>query len=282
MKKLLVITILFVATFTANAQIDTPQPSPAAKVEQKVGLTDLTLEYCRPSMKGRTIFGDLVPYGKLWRTGANKNTIISFNDNVTIEGQEVKAGSYAIFTTPNKKSWDITFYSNTENWGTPKNWDEALVAAKVTVDVMNMPIKMETFTMLFDDLTIDSAMLGFIWEDVYVGVKIGVPTAKKVTANINKVMNGPGASDFYAAARYTLESGGDINKAVTWIDKAIELTKTAPKFWYLRQQSLIHAKAGNIKKAIQAAKASLAGAEKAGNADYIKMNKDSIKKWSDK
>ena len=273
------IALVMVASFTANAQIKTPQPSPFAKMEQKVGLTDITLEYSRPNMRGRSIFGGLVPYGKMWRTGANKNTIISFSDDVVIGGKEVKAGSYSIFTTPRANSWEVVFYSDTENWGTPKQWDDNLVAAKVTIDAVKMPMKMETFTMLFDDLSYDSAVLGMLWEDVYVGVKIDVPTAKKVNASITKVMAGPGAGDYYSAARYNLESNGDINQAVTWIDKAIDMTKDEPKFWYLRQQSLIHAKAGNKRNAIKAAKASLAGAEKANNADYVKMNKDSLKEW---
>ncbi len=273
------IALVFVASFTTNAQIETPQPSPFAKVEQKVGLTDLTLEYSRPNMRGRTIFGDLVPYGKLWRTGANANTKITFSDDVMIGGKEVKAGSYAIYTTPNEKSWEVVFYSDANNSGTPAKWDDSKVAAKVTTDVMKMPMKMETFTMLFDDLSNDSAVLGMLWEDVYVGVKIEVPTSKKVTASINRVMNGPGAGDYYAAARYNLESGGDIYQAATWIDKAVAMSEGEPKFWVLRQQALIHAKAGNKKMAVQAAKASLAGAEKAGNDDYVKMNKDSLKEW---
>ncbi|WP_452222635.1 DUF2911 domain-containing protein [Lacinutrix chionoecetis] len=279
MKNLLMIALVFVASFTTNAQIETPQPSPFAKVEQKVGLTDLTLEYSRPNMRGRTIFGDLVPYGKLWRTGANANTKITFSDDVMIGGKEVKAGSYAIYTTPNEKSWEVVFYSDANNSGTPAKWDDSKVAAKVTTDVMKMPMKMETFTMLFDDLSNDSAVLGMLWEDVYVGVKIEVPTSKKVTASINRVMNGPGAGDYYAAARYNLESGGDIYQAATWIDKAVAMSEGEPKFWVLRQQALIHAKAGNKKMAVQAAKASLAGAEKAGNDDYVKMNKDSLKEW---
>lgn len=279
MKNLLMIALVFVASFTTNAQIETPQPSPEAKIEQKVGLTDLTLEFSRPSMRGRAIFGDLVPYGEMWRTGANKNTIITFSDDVKIGGKEVKAGSYAVFTKPNKSSWDIVFYTDTNNWGTPKAWDENKVAAKVTTDVMNMPMKMETFTMLFDDLTNNSAVLGILWEDVFVGVTIEVPTAAKVKANINKVMNGPGAADYYAAARYNLESNGDIKQAVVWIDKAIDMSKDDPKFWMLRQQSLIHAKAGNKKEAIKAAKASLKLAEEADNAGYVKMNKEFLKEW---
>ncbi|HIC31364.1 MAG TPA: DUF2911 domain-containing protein [Flavobacteriaceae bacterium] len=279
MKKLITLLMVFAVTFTVNAQIETPQPSPSQKMEQKVGLTDVTVQYSRPSMKGRTIFGDLVPYGKLWRTGANQNTMVTFSTDVMIGGKTVKAGSYAIFTTPNKDNWEIVFYSDTNNWGTPQNWDESKVAAKVISEVYDIPMDIETFTISFDDLTNDSAVLGIMWEKVYVGVKIEVPTDKKVSAAIEKVMNGPSADDYYAAARYYLESGKDINQAVVWMDKAIEMTKDNPRFWWLRQQSLIKAKAGDKKGAIQAAKASLEGAEKAGNADYIKMNKDSLKEW---
>lgn len=279
MKKLITLLMVFAVTFTVNAQIETPQPSPSQKMEQKVGLTDVTVEYSRPSMKGRTVFGNLVPYGKLWRTGANQNTMVTFSTDVMIGGKTVKAGSYAIFTTPNKDNWEVVFYSDTNNWGTPQNWDESKVAAKVTAEVYDIPMDIETFTISFDDLTNDSAVLGIMWEKVYVGVKIEVPTDKKVSAAIEKVMNGPSADDYYAAARYYLESGKDINRAVVWMDKAIEMTKDNPRFWWLRQQSLIKAKAGDKKGAIKAAKASLEGAEKAGNADYIKMNKDSLKEW---
>lgn len=279
MKKLLVIALVFAVSFATNAQVETPQPSPFSKVEQKIGLTDVTLEYSRPSMKGRAIFGELVPYGKLWRTGANANTKITFSDDVMIGGSKVKAGSYAIFTTPNETSWDVVFYSDTQNWGTPAKWDDNLVAAKVSTEVMKMPMKVETLTMTFDELTNNSGTLGIIWEDVYVGVKIEVPTAEKVSANIEKAMSGPGAADYFSSAVYYLQEGKDIEKAVKWIDKAVDMTKDDPRFWYLRQQSLIHAKAGNKEGAIAAAKASLAAAEKAGNEDYIKMNKASLKEW---
>ena len=279
MKKLLLMALVFTLSFNVNAQVKTPQPSPFAKVEQKVGLTDVTLEYSRPSMKGRTIFGDLVPYDKLWRTGANSNTSITFSDDVTINGQSVKAGSYAIFTKPSAEKWEVIFYSDNSNWGTPEKWDDAKVAAKATVDVYQMPMKVETFTMTFDDLSIQGATLGMIWENVYVGVPFGVPTDSTVSASIEKTMSGPGAGDYYSSAVYYLQEGKDIAKAQMWIDKAVDLTKDSPRFWYMRQQSLIHAKAGNTKGAIKAAKASLAGAEKAGNADYVKMNKESLKEW---
>ncbi|OEJ98536.1 dihydrolipoamide dehydrogenase [Flavivirga aquatica] len=282
MRKLLFMLLAFATVCTVNAQVKTPQPSPFSKIEQKVGLTDVTLEYSRPSMRDRAIFGNLVPYGKLWRTGANANTKITFSDAVVISGQTLKAGTYAIFTKPNEKSWEVIFYADADNWGTPKTWDDTKVAAKATVDVIKMPVKIETFTMTFDDLTNKSAALGILWEDVYVGVTFEVPTDKGVSASIESVMNGPGARDYFSAAVYYLQEGKDINKAKTWIDKAIEISKDNPPFWMLRQQSLIHAKAGDKKGAIAAAKKSLAGAEKAGNADYVKMNKDSLKEWGAK
>ncbi|WCO00539.1 DUF2911 domain-containing protein [Psychroserpens ponticola] len=279
MKKLLLVFAVFAIAFNVNAQIETPQPSPFSKVEQKVGLTDVSIEYSRPNMRGRTIFGDLVPYGKLWRTGANKNTMITFSDDVTVEGKELKAGSYAIFVTPSEKSWEVVFYSNTENWGTPSEWDDTKVAAKVTAEVYPIPMKIETFTISFDDLTSESANIGLMWENAYVGVKFDVPTDKSVTNAIDKIMAGPGADDYYAAARYYLESDKDIDTAVKWIDRAIDMTKDQPRFWWLRQQALIHAKAGNKDKAIEAAKASMAGAKEAKNDGYVKMNMESLKEW---
>ena len=130
MKKLLLICFL-AAGVTMQAQIETPQPSPSAKLEQKVGLTDVTVEYSRPAMRGRTIFGDLVPYGQLWRTGANANTKITFSDNVTIGDTSLKAGTYAVFVKPTAKMWEVIFYTDSSNWGTPGEWDEAKVAASV-------------------------------------------------------------------------------------------------------------------------------------------------------
>ncbi len=279
MKKLFLITLALTLSLNISAQVETPQPSPFSKQEQKVGLTDVTIEYSRPSMKGRTIFGNLVPYGKLWRTGANKNTTISFSNDATIDGQTLKAGTYAIFAKPGETAWEIIFYADTNNWGTPREWDDAKVAVKTSAKVFKLPVKIETFTLSFDDLTNSSSVLGLMWEDVYVGVKFEVPTDKAVLTSIEKTMNGPGANDYYASAVYYLQEGKDIKEAQKWIDKAVDMTKDKPRFWFLRQQSLIHAKAGNKKGAIAAAKKSLEGAEKAGNADYVKMNKDALKEW---
>lgn len=278
MKKLLCLIALIAISLNVNAQIDAPAPSPFSKIEQKVGLTDVTVEYSRPSMKGRTIFGDLVPYGTLWRLGANANTKITFSDDVTIGGSTLKAGTYAVFATPNQSTWDVVFYSDASNWGTPQNWDDSKVAAKVTVEANALPFDIETFTMSIDNLTSGSAVLGMYWEQVYVGVEFKVPTDAKVSAAIEKTMKGPSANDYFASAVYYLQEGKDINQAKTWIDKAMSMMEK-PAFWQLRQQSLIYAKAGDKKGAIEIAKKSLAGAKEAGNNDYVKMNTDSLKEW---
>ncbi|GAB5563798.1 MAG: DUF2911 domain-containing protein [Winogradskyella sp.] len=279
MKKLVLFAFALTLMFSVNAQVETPQPSPFTKIEQKVGLTDVTLEYSRPSAKGRAVFGELVPFGKMWRAGANKNTMITFSDTVIIGDSKVEAGSYAIFITPNKESWDVIFYSDTNNWGTPRNWDDSKVVAKATAKIYEMPMKVETWTIGFDDLTNSSTNLGFIWENTYASITIKVPTDDKVTASIKNTMAGPSADDYYSAAVYNLAEKKDLKQAMKWIDTAVEMTKDQPRFWYLRQQSLIHAANGDKKGAIEAAKKSLAGAKERGNADYIKMNMDSLKEW---
>lgn len=278
MKKIFLFVFAVAIAGTIEAQIKTPAPSPSQKIEQKVGLTNVTLEYSRPAMRGRTIFGGLVPYDKLWRTGANANTKISFSDNVEIGGKTLEAGSYAIFTRPSVKSWEVIFYSDDSNWGTPEKWDDAKIAASFTAQVYPMPMQVQSFTMTFDDLTNDSANLGMIWENVYVAVPIKFGTDKMVSANIDKVMNGPSDNDYYKAAVYYLESDSDINQAKTWIDKAI-LLREKPAFWYHRQQSLIYAKAGDKKGAVKAAKRSLKLAKEADNDDYIALNEKALKVW---
>ncbi|TJY35832.1 DUF2911 domain-containing protein [Pontimicrobium aquaticum] len=278
MKKLLLIMLAFTTSYAVNAQIQTPAPSPASKIEQKVGLTDVTIEYSRPSMKGRVIFGDLVPFGKIWRTGANARTKISFSDDVTIAGTTVKAGSYAIFTIPNADTWDVIFYTEHQGAGAPQTLDESKIAARTTVDVHAIPFDVQTFSFDINNLSNSSATIDMIWEKTYVAIPFTVPTDAKVSAGIESVMSGPGFNDYYGAASYYYSEGKNLDTAKKWIDKAMSMTDS-PQFWQLRQQSLIYAATGDKKGAIALAKQSLAAAEKAGNADYVKMNKESLAEW---
>ena len=274
-------TLLFtVITISIQAQIKTPAPSPSAEIEQVVGLTEVEVEYSRPSMRGRTIYGDLVPYGKLWRTGANARTKISFSTDVTIDGKELKEGSYGLLSIPNKESWEIIFYSDADGGGAPAELDEAKIALKVIAKSHTMNGKMETFTIGIGDLADpNSAMMYIMWEQTRVGIKIGVPTDKITMKTIESTMAGPSNGDYYQAAVYYLNADKDLNQAKEWIDKAISGNDNPP-FWQLRQQSLIYAAIGDKKGAIAIAQKSLAASEKAGNADYIKMNNESIAEWS--
>jgi hypothetical protein len=281
MKKVLVL-LLVIAGFNSNAQVKTPQASPSSKIEQVVGLTTVQIEYSRPSAKNRTVYGELVPYGKNWRTGANENTTINFSENVKFGTNELKKGKYAIYTTPKADSWDIIFYSDTNNWGLPDVWDDSKVALKVTVKPETLNKSVESFTISLNNLTSDTGTLDLSWERTIVSVPFTVPTQELAINSIEKTLAGPSSTDYFSAAQYYYQSDKDLNKSLLWINNSISLTpagKDVP-FWYLRLKSLIQAKLGDKKGAIQSAKFSLEGATKAANKDYEKMNKDSIAEWS--
>ncbi len=281
MKKIILGIVMIMVSFQIEAQVKTPAPSPKCTVEQKVGLTDVTIEYSRPSMKGRTVFGNLVPYGKLWRTGANQNSMITFSDDVVIKGQTLKKGKYAIFVTPKVDMWEVIFYTDTENWGTPENWNEKNVALSTNVDTKILSAPVESFTIGINNLDNNFAHLEFSWEKTFVALKFEVPTQKTAMASIDKALAGPTAGDYFSSAQYFYQSNGDMNKALEYVNKALDLNKDKP-FWYTRQKSLIQAKLGDKKGAIETAKISLEAAVKEKNDDYVKMNNDSIVEWSKK
>ncbi|HAH54973.1 MAG TPA: dihydrolipoamide dehydrogenase [Flavobacterium sp.] len=281
MKKIIFILAMIIANYVSEAQVKTPQPSPKSTLTQVVGLTTVEIVYSRPSAKGRDVFNNLVPFGKLWRTGANENTTISFSDDVIIDGKTLAKGKYAIFTTPKADIWEIIFYTATDNWGNPENWDEAKVALKTTAKSDHIDRFVESFTIGINNLDNNFAHLELSWEKTIVALKFEVPTAKNAIASIDKVLAGPGAGDYFSAAQYYFQSNGDMTKALTYVNKALDMNKDKP-FWYNRLKSLIQAKLGDKNGAIETAKISLASAEVAKNQDYVKMNKDSIAEWSKK
>jgi Protein of unknown function (DUF2911) len=285
MKKILLTAALVMAlSLTSNAQIQTPQASPHAVIEQTVGLTSVKIDYSRPSARGRAVYGELVPFGRVWRTGANMNTIITFGDDVKIAGKDIKAGKYALYTQPKADSWDVILYNDTNNWGTPEKWDETKEVVRATVKPEFLSRHVETLTIGMNALDSDFGFLEIAWEKTMVALKIEVPTKATALKSIEEAMSGPTQGAYFAAAQYYYQSNADMNKALTWINSAIEKTEKGQEvpFYILRQKSLIQAKLGDKTGAIETAKLSLAGAQKANNADYIKMNQDSIKEWSKK
>ena len=284
MRKIILLMAFMIANFVIEAQVKTPQPSPKSSFEQVVGLTNIDVVYSRPSAKGRNVFGDLVPYGKLWRTGANENTTISFSDDVIISGKSLKKGKYSLYTTPKADVWEIIFYSDVDNWGTPEKFDESKVALRTTANPENLSKKIETFTINMGNLENDGAQLELAWEKTMIAVKIEVPTKATALASIVKTLAGPAAGDYFSAGQYYNQSNGDLNKALEYVNKAITMTPSGKEvpYWYHRQKSLIQAKLNDKKGAIETAKLSLAGALKDNNQDYVKMNNDSISEWNRK
>ena len=272
-------SILLIVSGFAFGQIETPQPSPLAKIEQVVGLTDVAITYSRPAVNNRSIMGDLVPYGKIWRAGANANTTIEFSDEVKIGGQKLASGKYAIFIRPGVSMWEVFFYTKTDNGGLPDEWNPKAVALVVesTVDIFDKPI--ESYTISIDNLHQNGATLNFSWENTQASLELSVPTEAKTMASINKTMKGtPKSRDYYNAAVYYREVGKDLNKAKQWIAKAIELDDG--KYWMYRQQALILKALNETDAAIEASKTSLKLAAEAGKQDYVRLNNKAIAEWS--
>ena len=281
MKKIILVLAVVFSSYNSNAQVKVPQPSPKSTLEQVVGLTNVSVEYSRPSLKGRRIFGDLVPFGKVWRTGANENTTISFSDDIIIDGKTLKKGKYSLYTLPKVESWDVIFYATTDNWGNPEVWDETKVVLRTSVKPETLNKKVESFSIAINNLDNNFANLELSWENTIVTLKFEVPTQKTATESIDKALAGPTAGDYFSSAQYFYQSNGDMNKALQYVNKALEMNKDKP-FWYTRQKSLIQGKLGDKKGAIETAKLSLAAATVAKNNDYVKMNTDSIAEWSKK
>ncbi len=269
--------ILVLFTVDATAQIRTPQPSPGSKVTQTVGLTEITIEYSRPGAKGRTVFSKdgIVPFGGMWRTGANSATKLTFGDDVKIGGQNLKKGSYALFTKPNATEWQIMLF----NYDTPSAGGYGDKTPVITFSAKPMMLNdmVETFTIDINDITNTTANINLIWEKTKVSLPLEVEVESRVLADIERVMAGPSANDYAAAANYYFASKKDLSKALEWMQKANAM---GARYWNLRTESLILAELGRTKEAIATAEKSLAMAKEAGDDAYIRMNEASIKEWN--
>lgn len=268
-----------VATMAASAQIKTPAPSPTCKVSQEVGLIKIDLDYSRPSAKGRKVFGDLVPFGEMWRTGANSSTKIAFSEAVKVGGVELAKGTYALYTIPGEKEWNVIFYKNTSFGGVPgKDFNDADVAVRFNVPAAPQRDMVETFTININNLRNNGADLELSWEYTKVVVPISLDTDSKVVADIKAQMEGPSATTYYQSARYYYEEKKDMNMALAWVQMSLD--KGGEKFWILRQKALILAELGRYKDAIAVAERSTELAKADGNKDYQRMNDKSIMDWA--
>jgi hypothetical protein len=279
MKKLLLV-ILAATCFLAEAQIQTPAPSPAGSVTSVVGLTDIKISYFRPKLKGRKVFGEgdsyMHEYGKIWRTGANTGSRISFSDDVTVEGNAVPKGEYLIFTWPGATEWTVSLYKDLSLGGNTDGYKEADEVAKFKVKAEKLSTPVETLTFNIGDIADDntSAKVQLAWENVSVKFTVGVDFDKKVMASIeaNTKVN-PNA--YAAAANYYFENGKDLKQALAWITLACDANAEA--FWNLLTKARIQKALGDKKGAMATSQLSKAAATKAGNDGYVKMNDELMK-----
>lgn len=276
------IALCVLVTFGATAQINTPQPSPAGSVSSTVGLTDVSIDYFRPGKKGRTIFGAgedaLVPFGQIWRTGANAGTVIRFSTDVKIDGQDVKAGEYQILTMPGADEWQVMFHSELIG-GNMNNYSEEKVVAKATVKPVTTSGTVERMTFQIADISEDntSATIQLTWDNTSVKVPLSVDFHESVMKDIAaKTQVNP--QNYVAAANYYLNSGENLDKALEWMNKYLSLGENSGQFWHVHTKAQILAKLGKKKEAIATAQDSMAKAKafEQGDFGYIKRNEDLI------
>jgi hypothetical protein len=280
MKKLLfAIAVGLSASF--NAQVLTPKASPVAKLQQKVGLADIQIDYSRPSVNGRVIFGELIPFGQTWRLGANENTKITSSEALIFGKDTLKAGTYALFAKPGQSSWEFYFYTDYSNWGLPEKWEDAKVALKVTAAAETSKEFTENLTLQLEDLKSSSAKITLTWAQTKVTLPFTLDTKTKVLASIDKTMAGPSANDYHQAATYYFNEKLDLKKALEWSTKAVEL-RGPSAYWMTRLKAQLQAANGDYKGAIETAKVSMEAAKADGDDTYVQANQKSIDEWSKK
>jgi len=281
MKRLAFICFLCTTSF-GFAQLDHPKSSPAAQVSQEVGFTKITVDYSRPAARGRTIFGELVPYGRIWRVGANQSTKISVDSDIEVAGNTLTKGTYALYAFPEKEAWEIVFHKNTSHWGDGrKNYNPEEDAFRVTINPKVTETHQENFLISFDNITHDSCQMIWHWAKTKVVIPISVNTRLVMEQKIEKALQpGPSAQTYYEVARYYVEQKTNYEKALNYLNKAITLG--GDTYYFHRVKSLAQAALGQHSAAIISAKKSLKIAESLGKDEFVRMNQKNIDLWSRK
>ena len=269
--------VTLLAAPAAHAQIATPQASPKSTVSQRVGLTDITITYSRPGVKGRTVFGTVVPFGKRWRTGANATTSIKVSDDVLIEGKKVAAGEYGLYTIPNKTEWLVVLNKSLKQGADVDGFKDDQDVARFTIKPYKVASKVETFTINFTDITPATANVAMEWEMTGAKFKVTADVDTKVMTQIDEKITKaatPAPGDLAAAAVYYFDNNKDLKQALAWMEKANAAEPT--KFWNLNTEAKIRLRMKDYAGATKAAEASKKGALAATppNGEYVKMNEE--------
>ena len=264
MKKLILLSAIF--SFSCiTAQIKTPQPSPSATIVQKVGISNVTVDYSRPGVKKREVFGGLVAYNKIWRTGANKATKITFDENFFFGGAKVKKGSYSLFTIPGEKEWYVLLNKETELWGSG-NYNDDNEVVRIAIAPQETKDFTESFTIEFGNFNSFSAVLSLKWANTLINIDIESMSAKKVQNDFLELLtNGPSANDYYNGAKFFVDNTSEEEMALEWINIAIE--KKPDAFWMMYHKARILKKMGNNNEAVITAQETISMASEAKD-DY--------------
>ena len=277
MKKNYIFFILFsLSTVLTNAQVKTPQASPVCTISQAVGTSDISITYSRPGAKNRAIFGNIVPYDKMWRTGANKATKISFSEEVTFAGQKLPAGEYSLFTIPSTSEWEVILNNELNLWGTGE-YNEADDVLRVKIPSSSNENHVESLTIDLNTFSSSGADLTISWEKTKVIIPINTNAIEKIQKEYTTILEeGPSANTYYKGARFFLENNLDLELALKWINSAIE--KRPEAFWMSYQKARILVLMNNSKEAIKVAKEVITMAEAAEDSyGYDKKANDLIK-----
>ncbi len=265
------ICLFLVLSTGFSQQLKTPTLSPFSKISQEIGLTEIIISYARPSAKGRAVFGTLVPFDKIWRTGANAGTKITLNESARIGGHPIDAGTYAIYTIPKKNEWTIILHANTKLRslaGDVYKQKDDVFRFKVNSQKLNQYT--ETFTLQFADLSSDSCTLQLIWENTLINIPIEVEVDEKIESQMRSFLTTPEnvpPRTYFEAAQYHLNNKTDLGQAIKWIDGALE--KSPKNFRYGLLKSKIQRKNGNSKEALLTIEEAIKWAKLANNANYI-------------
>ncbi len=269
MRKFIFCIIAVAAFFSAKAQsIKTPLPSPPQTIKQDFGLSSIELSYSRPGVKGRKVFGDLVPFGKVWRTGANNATTIDFADDVTIGNTKIPAGKYGLLTIPDKDTWTIIITKQLDVTN-PAAYKQEMDVVRTSLKPMMLKDKIETFTMQFANVKPSTCELEIMWDNTGVVLPISEDVESVVMKQIDDALNKDNRP-YFQAAMYYLDNGKDLNQAVAWFDKAIQ--QEPDGYWIYHQRANALAKLGKKDEAKVSAQKSIELAKAAKNDDYVRLN----------
>lgn len=278
----------FLLIFSLNSmslfgQIKTPPASPVGTINQQIGLMEASITYSRPSKKDRDIFGGLLPYGELWRAGANAATKVTFSDQVKVAGEDVPAGTYSLFMIPEQGEWTVILNKNTELWGVD-GYQQTEDLLRVNIKPVSNPLAVETLTYAFSDLHYNSAHLTMKWDHTMIKIPIETDVDSQVLAAIEKTMQGsPNPGDYYQAASFYFNTERDTEQALTWITQAIDGFEKENRnvFWVYHMKANMLAELKRYKEAIEMAEISIEKAQEANNVDYVRLNENKIREWKE-